>query len=136
LRYLSQRDYGVQELSGRLLTKGFSPSAIDAALILLQSQGYLDEQRFAESYIRFRANKGFGPERIRLELQQKEVLDERIQAAFAALDIDWITAARRVKDKKFGQDAPVDHLAYAKQWRFLQYRGFSADAIKCIYRQT
>jgi len=136
LRYLSQRDYGVQELFGRLQAKGFSPSVIDAVLISLQSGGYLDEQRFAESYIRFRAAKGFGPERIRLELQQKEVLDERVQAAFATLDIDWVAAARRVKDKKYGQEVPADRLAHAKQWRFLQYRGFNADDIKRIYRQA
>jgi len=136
LRYLSQRDYGIQELTDRLLTKGFSLSAIDTALILLQSQGYLNEQRFAESYIQFRAKKGFGPERIKLELQQKKVLGERVQVAFAELNIDWVTMACRAKDKKFGEGTPADHSAYAKQWRFLQYRGFSADDIKRIYDQV
>ena len=91
------------------------------------------DRRFAEQYVRSRGAR-FGAQRLRRELRQRGIDDELGARAIAdALEGDEIDRAQRVWQARFG-DAPHDPKEWARQARFLQYRGFSADIIHTVLK--
>jgi regulatory protein len=85
------------------------------------------DARFAESYARQRADKGYGPVRLREELRERGVTEAEVDVALEQLKVDWRVLATRVMQKKFGLDAPVDIKEKARRARFMQYRGFAVE---------
>jgi regulatory protein len=94
----------------------------------LRERRYLDDGRFAEAFVTAHADRGQGPHRIREEL--KALVPSDVAQAALAAGPDWGALARRVRAAKFGPEAPPDWKTKARQARFLQYRGFSADHIR------
>lgn len=151
---LSRREHSRQELTQILttrFTRGSSADAesdaercagaeinilIDAVCERLQHQGYLSDQRFAESYVNARSKKGFGRLRVLHELQQKGVAGEIAEATVATL-MGSPEASQQlfvVWQKKFGKP-PEDYKERARQHRFLMYRGFSAAEIDKLFQK-
>ena len=108
--------------------KGFDDLEIDTEITRLAEERLQDDGRFAESYIHYRAGRGYGPLKIRAELNQRGV-DEALSATLLKeLDIDWSERIRAAWGKKFAHSA-TDFRERAKQARFLEYRGFTSDLI-------
>jgi len=80
LYLLSRRDHSKRELATKLRVKGHEPDQIEIALNDLINAGYLNESRFVENYIHWRRQKGYGPERIALELSSRGITD-RVNAS-------------------------------------------------------
>ena len=96
----------------------------------LADQRLQSDSRHADIYIRSRAERGYGPQRIAAELKVRGTADDLIRAALAGAECVWSTLARQVDRKKFGTK-PVDSFeTLAKRRRFLEYRGFSSEHIK------
>ena len=55
---------------------------------------YLDDGRFALAFFASRGRKGYGPARIRQELNQKGVARESIEKPMRESEIDWCELAR------------------------------------------
>ena len=100
---------------------------VDAVLDQLGEDGLQSDQRCIESYIRQRASRGYGPERIRRELEQKGAESEAVGAALDVCGEDWLDLARKVRLKKFGSGEPRGFAEKSKQMRFLNYRGFPGE---------
>ncbi len=96
----------------------------------LTAEGLQSDGRFAESYSHSRMQRGRGPVRIRMELEQRGVSEALIETTIAALDVNWRELARDVRSRKFGNGAPASYKENARQSRFLQHRGFSHDQIR------
>jgi regulatory protein len=90
----------------------------------------LSETRFVEQFIRQHAGRGHGPVRIRMELRERGVSDLDIEAGLGAAAEDWPGIAREARRKRFGVSPPGDYRERARQARFLQYRGFSAEQVR------
>ncbi|MCF6324203.1 MAG: recombination regulator RecX [Gammaproteobacteria bacterium] len=131
---LSRREHAVMELRCKLVNKGFEEVFVDEALAQLVNDGLLSDARYAESYVRFRMNKGFGPVRIREELRQRGVTSEIVNEYVDFQDRCWSETARNAWQKRFGGKFPEDMKARAKQLQFLQYRGFTSDQTKHILK--
>jgi regulatory protein len=72
--------------------------------------------------------------RIRRELQERGVPEELIEQAFESMDVDWSDAIATVREKKFGRKLPSEFKERSRQSRFLQYRGFSGEQIRRLFR--
>ncbi|NDL61179.1 regulatory protein RecX [Acerihabitans arboris] len=94
---------------------------------------WLDDARFALRYVNSRSKRGYGEQKIRMELLQKGIQREIIDNAFTEAQIDRSAQAQDVAWKKFGQPLPSDREARAKVQRYLLSRGFSYDEIRSIY---
>jgi regulatory protein len=127
---LARREHGRRELERKLAARGFAADVVAAVLAGLEESGALKEARFAESFVRARAARGQGPERIRAELVERGVTDARADEVLRAADVDWLAAARAVRSKRFGPEPPRDYAERARQARFLQYRGFDGAQIR------
>lgn len=114
-------------MSRKLDMRSFASDVINETLDRLESDGLLDQSRFAESFVRSRAGKGQGPLRIRQELTQRGVASSTITECLSIED--WYGLARGVRNKKFGPAMPETYKERARQMRFLQYRGFDSDHI-------
>ena len=81
LRILKYRFNSAAELRRKLRSKQFERDVIDATVMRLTKEKWLDDARFAAAYIRTRALKKKGVRRIRSELIRAGVADDVIQTA-------------------------------------------------------
>lgn len=131
---LSRREHSYREIYDKLKTRSFDADEITAALDKLSSENLINDERFTESYVHFRAQKGFGPLRIKNELSEKGVDTEIIQHQMAAYAADWFELMEQQRNKKFGHEIPADYKEKMKQARFLQNRGFSPESVMRLFR--
>jgi len=126
---LARRDLPSGELRERLDSRGFAPQATAEALTALVSEGALNDERYAHNYVAYQAGRGRGPVRIAADLRARGLTPELIEAALAA-GPDWRAQAAAARVRRFGRTSPATWREKARQARFLQYRGFSADHIR------
>ena len=130
LALLAGRDFGRRELLKRLERKGYPKPLAAQVVESLAAERLLSDDRFVAQFIRQHAGRGHGPVRIRLELRERGIDAEAIDAALDDSGEDWVEMARAARRRKFGASAPGDLRERAKQARFLQYRGFSAEQVR------
>lgn len=136
LALLAMRDYCSFDLKQKLTKYCDDLKLIESVLQELQEKGWQSDARFVASFIRYRAQKGYGPQRIRAELSQKQLDKHFIEEALEESEQNWTENAEKVRIKHFGAKAPADYKSQAKQQRFLQYRGFDIHTIHSLYRDT
>ncbi|WP_407296074.1 recombination regulator RecX [Stutzerimonas zhaodongensis] len=130
---LARREHGRMELSRKLRSRGAPADLIEPALERLADEGLLSEARYLESFVRMRANAGYGPLRIREELTQRGLPREDVEQALRDSGFDWGEQLRDVWLRKFGE-LPGDQRERARQGRFLSYRGYPLDLIGRLLR--
>lgn len=87
-----------------------------------------------QQFIASRSRKGYGPARVRQELNQKGITREAIERAMRECEIDWAVLAREQAIRKYGEPLPVDFSDKVKVQRFLLYRGYLMEDIQAIWR--
>lgn len=129
LTLLARRDWLTGELHAKLLAAGCDPQAATAVIAELVEERLLNDARYTERYVASRAERGQGPVRIGVELASLGAARELIDAALES-GPDWRAVAAAARRRKFGAQPPDSWAEKARQARFLQYRGFSADHIR------
>ena len=132
---MSRREHSRRQLQEKLHQKGFESDAVSEALDQLQAENLLSDERFAETYLHQRMQRGFGPLRIRQELKEKGVDAATVQILMEACEQDWQQLMQQQRIKRFGMEIPQDYREMTKQARFLQNRGFSPDAVMRLFRR-
>jgi len=130
LSWLARREYGRQELIGKLVQRGCAEDVATGIVAALAAEGSVSDERFVEALLHVRRVRGYGPLYIRRELQEKGIDRNTIERWLDAGSRDWIEIVRRVSKKKFGESRPASLAQRVKQTRFLQYRGFTHEQIK------
>lgn len=147
---LSRREHSRLELARKLGPHSDDPDALEHLLDDLVREGWLSDERFAQSLVH-RRSATRGTARIVNELRQSGVPDAATTQARNQLHGTEFERALAVWEKKFGANASLrsldvsddnaiesDHMAtppqfdraaYAKQARFLTGRGFGHDVI-------
>ena len=129
VRLLSRREHSAFEIHDKLRKRDFDEKEIAQAIVELQQGGWLSDERFAEAYIRMRQQKGFGPIRIAIELNERGVEEAIVDSYLHASDDLWQQSLRQQYQKKYRNKAIEDYNDKAKRIRFLQYRGFNLNAV-------
>jgi regulatory protein len=107
---------------------------VERVLAGLEEQGLLSDARFVEGYVEERLRKGFGPLRIRAELQERGIEAGRIAHGLELDEEIWMDVLSRAHNKKFGEAPPSGHAELARRARFLEYRGFTAAQVSRFLR--
>jgi len=134
VRLLARREHSVEELRRKLQSRSYPESVVDFVVTRLTTKRLVSDDRFTSSFVHHHAQRGQGPIRIRAELRQQGIANEAIESALEIADIDWIAQVQAVRRRKFGGALPRSLPERAKQARFLQYRGFSADQIRAALK--
>ena len=132
LGLLASREHSAGELRVKLKQKyPDGEMHLDGVLERLQEVGLQDDERFAEMFVRYKANKGQGPTKIRHQLRSKSVDGTVISAALSDPSYDWSELAKAVSQKKFGSSGGerLSPKERARRQRFLQGRGFGYEHI-------
>ncbi len=131
LQLLTRRDYSRAELQKKLAAHAESAEELASVLDTLQGERLLSDHRYATQRVTARAGR-YGDARLKQELRLKGVSDDDIAAALPEGG-DETERCLAVWQRKFGQPAQTPE-ERAKQVRFLQYRGFSSEAIRRVLR--
>lgn len=108
---------------------GYGQAEAEALIAELVEERVLDDERYAHSYVAGHAGRGQGPVRIAADLRSMGISAELIDTVLRS-GADWHSLAIQVRRGKFGPEVPSAWTQRARQARFLQYRGFSADHIR------
>lgn len=127
---LSRREHAVAELSRKLAAAGYEQASVQDAVAQLVTDGLVSDERFAEAFVRYRAERGYGPLHIQAELRERGVDDSVTATYLDPSDSQWLQRCEEVRVKRFGTVRPEDFKERARQARFLQYRGFSAEQVR------
>lgn len=131
MRWLARREYSVHELQRRLQGKGYPARMVDETLADLEARGLVSDRRFAESLVRSRVERGYGPLKITHELRAKGIDDSLIDEILGDDDECWDARLRAFWEKRYGR-APDDYREWARQARALQARGFTAAQVRRV----
>ena len=130
IRLLARREHSRAELRGKLVGRGFENDSVEELLQGLEDQDLLSDERFAMSLIASRAETGYGPKRIDLELRNRGVSEELAREALAKAEVDWGQQVTDQAVRKFGSDPAQTFPEWARRARYLERRGFGQDAIR------
>ena len=87
LRYCAYQDRCVQEVRKKLATFDMLDSEKVKILKLLVDEGYLDDERYASTFVRSKIHlKKWGVNKIRMALKMKGISDEIISNALSEID--------------------------------------------------
>ena len=125
---LARREHSYRELLQKLALRFAEPELIRAEVNRLRDENLQSDQRFAENYLYSRAQRLYGPQRIKAELRERGIADDIVADVFSAMDIDWSANQQKLLLNKFGAKPAADFKDKAKRLRFLQYRGFGGAA--------
>jgi regulatory protein len=78
IAYLARRDFSASDLRRKLKDRGFTESAIDSVIAELEASNVVNDERYGENVVAYRARRGQGPARIRQELKRSGLASEAI----------------------------------------------------------
>lgn len=133
IKLLSRREHSARELTRKLTDRGIETGAAEEAIAGLARAGLQSDDRYAGQLIRTRVAQGYGPRRIRAEMEQAGLARDSIEQALATADCDWRALAAQQRAKKFGPP-PGTTAERIRQQRFLYARGFESDQIQSVLK--
>lgn len=135
MRLLEHMDRTERGLRDKLRQAGFSQLAVDYALAYVESYGYIDDERYARTYIAYRMNTK-SHQKIIQELISKGIDKETAAAAWeeeAALNMpDEREILYRTIEKKYCPDTELNEKEMRRLQGYLIRRGFSYLDIKSV----
>lgn len=126
---LARREHSFLELDNKLTRRFGANALIQPELERLRNERLQSDERFAEAYLHSRAQRLYGPIRIKAELRERGINATVVETALRSAAVDWQTNLEKLLASKFGEQPAVDFKEKAKRMRFLQYRGFAAEMI-------
>lgn len=139
LRYLARRNRSERETHDYLRRKKFEEQEIAATIAWLREKGYVNDQQFAEEWIKTRQQLApRGKQRLLMELYQKgiarETAGEALKENVAAED-EAEAAYRAIVARKNRYRGMETLEIKRKIYNFLSYRGFSPDAVVAAWER-
>lgn len=136
VKYLALRACSTEELKGKLRLKAAKLAEIEALIDRLKDIGYLNDERFAESFASYRVeNDGFGRMRVLSDLRSRRVTgklaEKAVEEAFDGKSegemIDSFIERRM--PSIYGKGQIEDEKQLARAYRRLRRAGFSSGGI-------
>lgn len=125
--YLARREHSRFELQNKLREKFETPgdALIASVLDKLEADNLLSNTRFAESYVRSRISRGYGPMYIRHQLRQRQVDSVLVDQVLTFDEQDWTDVLVDALAKKVAEAPQRGSKQWLKLQRFSQSRGFT-----------
>ena len=136
VKLLSRREHSAFEIRHKLSQRDFDENEIELTIAELQQGGWLSDERFAEAYVRMRQNKGYGPLRISIELNERGVTENIVNDYLRADNEVWLQILKQQYLKKYHDRPIADYNDKSRRIRFLQYRGFPLDMIYQVIKDN
>lgn len=135
LDLLARREHSSHELLQKLqerLPELDVDTVLQPVIEQLIAENLQSDQRFVESYVRYRSSRGDGPLKISASLQSRKIAGELLKSALYEQGPDWTALCLQVLQKKFrvsGQPQP-SLAEQQRMQRFLLQRGFTGEQVR------
>ncbi len=131
LYLLEQMDRTEQQLREKLISSGYPIVCVDEAIAYVKSFHYLDDERYAETFTRYKKEK-MSRQQIKQKLMMrgvsKDIISNVIEEEY---DVDESVHIRRLLEKKHFSSEKADEGEYRRVYNYLLRRGFrSCDVIR------
>lgn len=133
LRLLARREHSRIELTGKLTRKGWSESVVEQVVDDLAEANLQSDERYAESYVRQRISKAYGPVRIRAELYERGIDRSLAARAMETESPDWFAIAADWYERRYGPKPPADLKEKSRRQQALARRGFTHDQVRQLF---
>ncbi|WKN45747.1 regulatory protein RecX [Tunicatimonas pelagia] len=131
-KYCAYQERTQQEVRDKLYSYGLYSDAVEEVLSDLISEGFVNEERFAQAFARgkFRSNK-WGRIKIEMGLRQKGISDYCIRSGLREIsEADYTDTLKALIQKKWNSLEGED--AYARKHktaRFVQGKGYESELV-------
>ena len=129
MHLLEKQDRTKENIRQKLKEGGYPDIVIDDAIEYLSSYHYLDDERYANNYIRFHQDKK-SKKRIAVDRMvkgvSKDIIDRALEESFINDEKEQIL--QLIEKKQYDKNFATQQ-ERAKMYRFLAYRGFSGEDI-------
>ena len=130
--YCAYQERCHQEVRQKLVTMHMIPEAIDIIIVHLLQHNFLNEERFAKTFVsgKFRI-KAWGRRRLTYELKKKDIGKVNINQALAEIDIEeYIEVFNGLAEKKANSITESNkHKKKQKLIDYLLYRGWETHLV-------
>lgn len=140
VRYLASKPRSAAQMRSYLARREISEVAVDTVIEKLESQRFLSDQEYAESFIREKQQRH--PQGVRLtalQLEQRgveeEIVEEAISTAREEGGLDEREEARRAARKWSPKPKEEPNKARQRLARFLGSRGFPEDVVMDVVEE-
>ncbi|NNK83434.1 MAG: RecX family transcriptional regulator, partial [Flavobacteriaceae bacterium] len=130
--YCSYQERCHQEVKQKLKDMHMIPEVIDHIIELLIQDNFLNEERFAKTYVRGKFKiKKWGRHRLTLELNKKNVSKNNINQALKEIDeLEYIDTFNSLAEKRFNSISETNKLKKKKKLvDYLLYRGWESHLV-------
>ncbi|WP_440053729.1 regulatory protein RecX [Pseudoalteromonas sp. T1lg65] len=128
---LSRQDYSAFSLTQKLLQKGATEEVAQQLVEWLQSLGYVNDKRYAESFLNRQVAKYHGQKRVMMAASQKGIDRQTLAALIEEKQVDWYELAAQAYEKKYGWcETQLEYKEKSKRVSYMSRRGFSFDEIE------
>ena len=131
-KYCAYQERTQQEVRDKLYSYGLYSDMVEEILSELISDGFVNEERFAQAYVRgkFRSNK-WGRIKIGIGLRQKGISDYCIRSGLKEIsESDYTDTLRSLIQKKWNSMEGEDtYTRKHKTARFVQGKGYESEII-------
>jgi regulatory protein len=124
-RLLGRREYSVFELDRRIRQKWPEATAVEELVEALVDENLVSDERYAESFVRFRLQRFQGPLKIKAALRTKGISDALISRELNAHSEEWTDLAAQWLERQ--NPGSIDFEKKKKYYRRLTSRGFTHD---------
>jgi len=132
LNGLAQRARTAHEVRQSLVQKGFAETVAEDTVADLERIGMIDDAAYAQAFVHGRfSGRGYGPARLRQDLQRKGIARETIEAALAELtEVEDLGAEARDQARRKWQSLASEDDSRKRRKKTMDYlvrRGFGFD---------
>lgn len=137
-RYCAYQDRCTQEVLTKLRSLQVEGKEAQQILQLLKNDGFIDDERYVQSYIRGKINaKQWGVQKIRLGLLQKGIDRGLINKYLEDIDSQQYKNNIQTAIRKWTQShGPVTQENLTKLYRHLMTKGYTYEEIKGVELKT
>lgn len=130
--YISLKDRTTKEIYNKLEDKGYGEDEINTAIEKLLYYRYLDDKKYAFSYIKSNIDKK-GIRLITSELMAKGVDKQDILEVLEEIDVDEASTVKEIYNRRFVDMDINDQRQRRKVVSYFLRRGFTYDTINIIF---
>lgn len=135
MHLLEKMDRTEQQLRTKLDENGYPQEAVDAAVDYVKSYHYIDDERYARTFVRIHQNSK-SKQRLKMDLMKKGISRELIQLALEEeFEVSEEEMIRKLLQKKHYDPSTADRKEKDKMYRFLMQRGFRSGDISHVMGQ-
>lgn len=136
LRYVSFKRRTKSQIEKKMIELGYDENTVEKVIYKLNEFKYLDDEQYAEDYIKDRINmRPSGKRLIAMELKNKGINENIIIEKIEATEIDEYGMAYALAQKKVTRIQKLDRKELQKIYAFLMRKGFASDIIMRVLRE-